>query len=470
MSDSTPNGYTSKQSPAFSELKARDSLPLSVAMQAEGNYQPVLKEIPFDVHFDPDYAQQEMAAMWKKCWQFVCREEDIPNVGDRYTYDVGDMSFVVIRSTRDGFRALQNSCLHRGTRLCEGSATGDEIKCPFHGWRWNVDGSLKRIPGKWDFPEVDGAYALPQARLDTWGGCIFVNPDPDAEPLADALGILPEHFAHFKLAQRFTLVKTAKRIRANWKTVWSAFLEAYHVEETHFDAMPFTGDGNTQYDCFRSGDSIISRLITPQAVPSPYLGERVSGREAAVNMLRSLASAVDPGAGVELPDTDAPDFGRAEVAAWWRTNLGNMLGADLATVSDCEMIDSIQYAMFPNFGPWLGEGLPLMYQFLPLGNDPNESMFVVRLLAPLPANNDRPPAAPMTFLDFDEPFESLPEWGRVAHVFDQDMDNLPRVQHGMRSSSAGFPNLTLAQYQEQRIALLHEFVERQIAKLGSKER
>ena len=49
----------------------------------------------------------------------------------------------------------------------------------------------------------------------------------------------------------------------------------------------------------------------------------------------------------------------------------NMLGADVSCWSDAEMLDSIQYAMFPNFGPWLGEGLPLMYQFLPYGDDPN---------------------------------------------------------------------------------------------------
>jgi len=460
-------GYDSGASPLYGALKAQDALPLSAALKAEANYQPTLDEIPFNVYFDPDYAAREQAAVWSRCWQFVCREEDIPDVGDRYTYDVGDLSYIVIRSGAEEFKALRNSCLHRGTRLCNGISAGDEIKCPFHGWRWGVDGAVKRIPGKWDFPQVDARYALPQARLERWEGCIFINPDQDATPLKEALGVLPEHFAHFSLAHRYTLVKTAKKIRANWKTVWAAFLEAYHVEETHWDAAPFTGDANTQYDCFRTGATVISRLITPQAVPSPYLKD-VSARQGAINMAKSFIGAF-AAADLELPDTSADNFGRTDVAAWWRVALGGLLGKDLSGVSDCEMLDSIQYAMFPNFGPWLGEGLPLMYQFLPLGDNPNESLFVVRLLAPLPDDGTIPPAAPMTYLDFDEPFSSIEAWGRVAPVFDQDMENLPLVQQGMRAFSPEFPNLTLGRYQEQRIAHMHEFIEAQIAQLTAQQ-
>lgn len=87
-----------------------------------------------------------------------------------------------------------------------------------------------------------------EGEIARWGGCLFVNPDPSAGPLEDALGVLVDHFAHFYLSNRFTLVRAAKKVRANWKTVWAAFLEAYHVEETQFDAMEFTGDANSQYD------------------------------------------------------------------------------------------------------------------------------------------------------------------------------------------------------------------------------
>ena len=328
--------------------------------------------------------------------------------------------------------------------------------------------ATERVPGKWDFPDVDASYRLPEINIDRWGGCLFVNPDPDARPLAESLGALVEHFQHFDLANRYTLVRTAKKIRANWKTVWAAFLEAYHVEETHFDAVAFTGDSNTQYDAFKSGDTVISRLITPAAVPSPLLQGEVSARQAAAIAVKSFANAFGPDAPVVLPDIDAmEDFGRREVAAWRRDSMRTLMGVDLSGLCDAEMLDSIQYAMFPNFGPWLGEGLPLMYQFLPLGDDPNESLFTVRLLAPIPDDGARPPCPPMTYLDFDEFFESLPEWGRIAHVFDQDMANLPNIQRGMRSAASERAQLHLGRYQEQRIALMHEFVERCIGNATS---
>ena len=456
-------GYGTKESPLVKDLLACDTRPLSKALQAEGNYRPKPRKIPFSVYYDPAYAELEMEYMWKKSWQFTCREEDIPNVGDRYVYDAGAMSFIIIRSAENQFKAMYNSCLHRGTRLCDKHAGGNEIRCPFHGWRWHVDGSVKTIPGQWDFPQVDDSFSLPQVKLETWGGCIFINPDNNAGPLTDELGVLVEHFEHFDLGKRFTLVKTAKKIRANWKNVWAAFLEAYHVAETHFDAVDFNGDANTKYDIFDNGVTRTGRLITPAAVPSPGLNDTVTAREAAIEAARSFANALGPAAEDTLPDFDSiPDFGRQHVAEWRRGLMKAMLGVDLSEVSDSELLDATQYDMFPNFGAWLGEGLPLMYQFLPLGDNPNESLFVVRLLAPVADESQRPPAAPMTYLDFDEFFESLPQWGRIAHVFDQDMSNLPIIQKGMRSAAKERAELVLGRYQEQRIVLLHDFVDSKI--------
>ena len=457
-------GHSTSESPLVLDLLRNDSSSVPESLAADGNYYPELKRIPFSSYFDRGYADLELEHVWKKCWQFACREEDIPEIGDRYPYDVGPLSFIIIRSGDNEFRAFNNSCLHRGTKLCTAITGSDQIRCPFHGWTWNVDGSLKRIPSRWDFPHVDDSFRLPEIGLDRWGGCIFVNPDLQAPPLSDSLGVLPAHFSHFDLASRFTLAFTQKRIRANWKHVWAAFLESYHVAETHFDAVEFTGDANTKYDCFDDGKAIISRLITPAGVPSPTLEDSVSAREAAIATAQSFANALGPAAEATLPDFDGlPEYGRKEIAAWRREMMSGMLGADLGSVSDAEMIDSIQYAMFPNFGPWLGEGLPLIYQFLPLGDNPAESLFTVRLTAPLPKGAPRPPSAPLTQLDFDEFFETLPEWGRLAHIFDQDMSNLPIIQAGMRSAAAERSQLSLGRYQEQRIALLHEFVDQKIA-------
>ena len=91
-------GYGSKDSPLFEEMLVADAGPLSAAIRARGDYRPTLGDIPFSVYYDRDYAALEMKHVWGRTWQYACREEDIPAVGDRIPYDVGDMSFIIVRS------------------------------------------------------------------------------------------------------------------------------------------------------------------------------------------------------------------------------------------------------------------------------------------------------------------------------------------------------------------------------------
>jgi phenylpropionate dioxygenase-like ring-hydroxylating dioxygenase large terminal subunit len=404
-----------------------------------------------------------MEAVWKKCWQVVGREEDIPNVGDRKPYDVGNLSYIIIRSGAEEFRALQNSCLHRGTRLCDRLTHGKAIVCPFHGWQWNVDGSLKRIPSRWDFPDVtDEAYRLPEAKIGRWGGFLFINPDPNAGPLEDALGVLPKHFSAREAEGRYTVAGFRKRMRGNWKQAQEAFLEAYHVIVTHPQILGYNGDTTTRYDVWDDGKSQVSRSITPAAVPSGHLGDDASIRRAAEQSLETFALAMP---GVPLPPIQSPENGRAEVAEWRRGTMGPALGVDFSKCSDSYMLDATQYFMFPNFWPWWGEGLPLTYQFTPYKSDPNACVMEVRLTLPAPENAPRPRAAGLVDIDFDTPISSVPEMGIMASIFDQDFSNIPLVQLGVQATVNGDAPITLGRYQETRIRAFHDMLERKIAAL-----
>jgi phenylpropionate dioxygenase-like ring-hydroxylating dioxygenase large terminal subunit len=459
--ESVIRGASSAVSPLAEALIEADSREVGVALRTRGNYLPQQKKIPLSRYHSVEYAALEKERLWKRVWQFACREEDIPSVGDRVPYTVGDLSFVVVRSGPREFRAFYNTCLHRGTRLCDGAGSGASLRCPFHAWEWHLDGSLKNIPSRWDFANVKSAdYALPEVKLDTWGGFIFINPDPAAPPLASALGVLPEFFKDCPADDRFTAFHIRKRVRANWKVTLEAFLEAYHVIETHSDSLTFTGDASTQYDIWEEGGAHISRLITPLGIPSPHLGDGASAI-AAVDRAYEVFAMAMPGVPVPKFDPKSALSGRAQVAEWRRQMLGAGLARDLAGWPDVAMLDSIQYFMFPNFCPWYGEGLPLIYQFLPHGTDPNESVMSVRLTAPLPgAGAPRPPAAPIMELDFDEPFSSKPEIGLLSLIFDQDMSNLPRIQAGLRGADPARAEATLGRYQEQRIQHFHEVLER----------
>ncbi|QIL74011.1 aromatic ring-hydroxylating dioxygenase subunit alpha (plasmid) [Diaphorobacter sp. HDW4B] len=447
-----PQGMSSRVSPLTVDLLAQDSKPLPPGLKMTGNHQPEARTIPFSRYTDPAFAKLEMERLWLRTWQVTCRTEDIPNIGDRVPYDVGTgLSLVIVRSGANEFKAFYNACRHRGTRLVNAPGGGDTIRCPFHGWQWKPDGALKEVPCQWDFNGISGgSHDLKEVQVAVWEGFIFVNPDPDAAPLKDALGVLPQAFEGRGHAERYTFAHVSKKIRANWKTVLEAFLEAYHVIETHNDAMPFTGDANTSYDIWDTGAGHISRLITPSAVPSPHLGDDASTQIAADGVAAFFAMAMP---GVPMPALDASKGNaRAQLAEWRRGLMKMGLGLDMSNHCDSELIDSTQFHMFPNFGVWYGDGLPLLYQFLPHGDNPNESVFNVRLTMPLPANGVRPPAAKINHLDFDEYFsDKAPEFGPLSHIFDQDLSNLPYIQQGMHSAAPGAAHQTLGTYMEQRI-------------------
>src|SRR3546814_393177 len=204
------------------------------------------EDIPKDRYIDPAYAKREFETLWKKTWQFACREEHIPEVGDYHVYDLGTYSFIITRVAADDIRAYYNACLHRGTKLRASGTEGntEEFKCTFHGWTWNLDGSHKETLCDWDFPHVDFKnLTLPQVRVERLGGFVFINMDADAPSLGDYLGKEAKaHIDAWKLENRYIYLHVAKRLPCNWKLAVDAFLEAYHVIETHPQVAPSNGD------------------------------------------------------------------------------------------------------------------------------------------------------------------------------------------------------------------------------------
>ena len=111
-------------------------------------------------------------------------------------------------------------------------------------------------------------FHLPEVKVGTWDGFVFINPDPDAEPLEDFVGELAAHFDRWNLERPLRRRPTwPKVIRANWKIAQEAFCEAFHVNATHPQILPYIGDTNSQVDVWEN----CSRVITPAATPSPLL-------------------------------------------------------------------------------------------------------------------------------------------------------------------------------------------------------
>jgi phenylpropionate dioxygenase-like ring-hydroxylating dioxygenase large terminal subunit len=413
-----------------------------------------LEDIPIERYTSREFLQLEYERIWSRTWQWACREEEIPHVGDYTTYDIGDRSVVVVRSAPDRIQAFHNSCLHRGTQLKVDHGNSKTLMCPFHGWTWNLDGSLNRIPCKWDFPQVDAEkFGLPEVRLERWGGFVFVNFDDEAPPLSEALDVVPEHFGQLlNLENTFTAAHVAKILPVNWKAGIEAFLESYHTIATHPGFLEFAGDANTQYDVW----STASRLISPIGVSSPHLG-------GAEDSNAIFQAAIDNmfGAGIDLPQLTEGSPPRVALAEWLTGMYKTALGVDLADASIAEVIDTLQYFVFPNWFPWGSLALPLQYRFRPNGHDPDSCIMEIYYLYPIAAGQERPPAAPMRWLGPEESYTSVPELGQMAAVFDQDFQNMAKITRGMKASAK--KGLTISDYQESRIRHFHHQIDRWMA-------
>jgi phenylpropionate dioxygenase-like ring-hydroxylating dioxygenase large terminal subunit len=410
-------------------------------------------DLPVERYIGQAFFEQEKEKLWSRVWQMACREEDIPEPGDHFVYNILDRSVLVTRTPGGEIRGYINSCLHRGRCLRDESGSVREFRCPFHGATWNLDGGFEGIPNQWDFEHLEGRdMSLPQVRVDTWGGFVFINFDQDCRPLSDYMEVMPEHFERYPLHKYFKGVHVQRVIKCNWKVGVEAFMESWHTVETHKQILTFTGDANSQYDTF--GDNI-SRSVTPMAVASPHL-EGIPEETVIRDILReSGRMALDSDEGLEIPEGVTA---RRYVADLNRKLFEEASGDDLSDATMAELEDAILYSLFPNFQVWLGFNGNIVYRFLPNGNDPDSCIFDVMILLRYPEGAERPEPAPCRVIPEDAPFSSVPELGALGPVFDQDDANLPAVQRGMKASTKGA--VSLASYQESRIRHMHQTIDK----------
>ena len=432
---------------SYQELIRNDVVPPPRTLTLENPFSSPLVSVPVTRYTTQAFHELEMRKLWPKVWQMACREEEIPDVGDYVVYDVGSYSIVVVR-TASGIRAHHNVCRHRGRRLCDGEGGhAASFICPFHGFSWNLDGTSRSVTSKWDFPHVNEKdFTLTPVLAATWGGWVFVNMDIKAKPLAEFLGDLPAHFACWSPESRYVEAHVAKIMSCNWKLCQEAFMEAFHVINTHPQILEGIGDENSQYDAWGN----FSRAITPNGTPSPHLRRPPTEQEMFESV--TMHDMDDP----PMPQLPPGTSARAALSAGARAQLQPIMGPNVA-IADAEVSDSIYYSLFPNFHPWGGYNR-IVYRFRPYGNRHDKSIMECYYLSPYAGK--RPPPAKTHWLAEDQDWTQAPELGMLAKVFNQDSFNLPQVQRGLEA--AQFDSIVLARYQETKIRHHHTLLERYV--------
>jgi len=414
----------SSQPANYQEALDQDSRPVPSILRPSGNQDVGPLKIPTSWYLDRSIHELEVERIWKRSWQMAAREEDLAEVGDTWVYDIANVSLLLVRSTKDTIKAFYNACLHRGVALRSCPGRVQSLQCPFHGFTWALDGSLKMIPLPENFPHINKeTFRLQEVKVGRWDGFVFVNLDPAAESLETYLGKFPSLCEKYPFKNRVKTVHLAKVFPCNWKLLQEAFMEAWHVLTTHPQFAKNSGERCFQQEAWGN----FSRGILGMGTTSDLVSSTPTPQE----IVEITMGRWDDEASLPAIPTGIPT--RQALATISRDMLRATWGGLVDELCDAEVIDIVYFTVFPNFNPFGGLS-PIVYTFRPYGDDHTKSIMDFMLITPVAPGAPRPKPAAVRWLKEDEDFTGFPELGMLGPFVSQDIANLGQIMKGLRNN------------------------------------
>ena len=402
------------------------------------------ERIPAKRYYDEDFYKAECESLWPHVWQMACRLEQIPNEGDWTEYTILDKSLIIVR-TKDGVKAFHNACRHRGVQLVKGhgNCATQGFSCPFHGWRWNTEGKNTFVYGKHMFSEhqLDQAdLALPQVRVEFWGGCAFINFDQNAPSLRECMGPVADRIEKYGADKMRAEWWYAAEIPANWKVAMEAFMEGFHVMRTHPQLQEAAGSlYNSMYAGQAHDTGGQAAPVNPRMSVRENIQSQFKHMELLSEGMAGMCHAKDVETARGLLEVDLPEDPQQAVMMWYGmvgaevTRQGRERGEptpDLNALAVSDPIKAVEFT-FPNYFllPFLSS--MASYRIRPLG--PERCIFELWSLTLFPEGKE--PEAPLepVVLPYDsKQFPPIPQ---------QDYENIPRQQLGLHAG--GFEYMRL---------------------------
>ncbi len=394
--------------------------------------------IPKERYISEEFMALEWERMWTKVWNIAGRVSDIPNVGDYFTTELGPESFLIVREAEDKVRAFYNVCPHRGNQIRNpGMGHAESFQCAYHFFEFNLDGSKKFVPDEDTFTQgVPQETALVEVPCDTWGGWVWFNMNPEAEPLMEFLGEIPAHLDPYHFDEQYLVQDRTIEWDCNWKTSVDAFNEVYHVQGIHPQILENIDDIHVQIDLYERHN----RYLVPFGLLSPRYPNQTELTGALKEMLR--------GAGI---DPETFEGGPADVRPAIQEAVKEHAaahGIDLSDLNDDQLTDDYHYYLFPNITLNTHHSGVMLFRQRPHATDPNKMYYDLQNYVRIPEGAEPPP----------RPVHTTHKHGEISLGLglDQDSYNLPRVQKGMNSRS--FKGL-LINYRERRIRHMHKVID-----------
>ena len=222
--------------------------------------------IPAAFYVDARIAEIEARTVFSQTWQLVGRVDQVEKPGQFVTATVAAEPIVVVRGNDGMLRGFYNVCRHHAAAVVtEACGQASLLHCPYHGWNYGLDGSLKGMP---EFEGVKNferqKNGLVPVRADTWEKFVFVNLDPQVAPLNDFLGGLVKRVAPLGVSKLRYFDSRSYDIHCNWKVFVDNYLDGgYHVPHLHkglssvLDYKQYTIENEDRY-CLQSSPMVSS--------------------------------------------------------------------------------------------------------------------------------------------------------------------------------------------------------------------
>jgi nitrite reductase/ring-hydroxylating ferredoxin subunit len=418
--------------------------------------------VPRARYTSAEFLELEFERLWGRVWQVACREEEIAEVGEFCEYTIGDQSILVVRSAPDSVRAFHNTCLHRGTRLADGTGRFDNdcIRCRYHAWRYDLDGNLIEIVDSGEFEPIPQGLRLGPVRVERWGGFIWVCLDSEAPPLLDYLDPLPTLLAPYHLDRLHLRRYLSTVLPANWKVAVDAFNEGYHVQGTHPQILPWTDDVSLDYEPLGI-HSHYGRLPTArrQLRPSPRLGLRESEYdqgEILERFIEGLGGLFYEDERALVAEVRASALDGEDMLARYQKGRRELLAARGVAVdefTDDQLTSADDVYFFPNIVGPIYPGIAILFRVRPNGVDPDSCIKDTWFLEWPREGDEHKRARRRFFPDWTER-----DWGIITN---QDYANMEHVQAGMKARGPGF---RLSSRQEVNILHMHRMIDRYLTR------
>lgn len=426
---------------------------------------------------DPDFAQLEFDKLWSRVWQVAARLDEIPEQGDYTTYKIADQSILLVRVDQDQVKAFFNFCPHRGTTLGNGCGhfENNRIICPFHGWRWDLEGNITRVLERNEFRGgelQDEDVAMREVNVRVYAGFVFINLDRNPQPFDEYIAPMREFLEDFVLEDMHHIWWKRATIPCNWKVAQEAFFEAYHVAATHpqlekIGSEVVFGDRDDgdmyyrhlQYVALDNGcgylyggeKTPIAGHVQEQTVDTATLIEAMATRmnltaeglgamilKEDIDLLRSMKDKTFP------PDANmGAEYVRLqyETAAAQDRPMPKMAAETIARWGGVNFI-------FPNILILPQAGNAAIYRALPHPTDPDMCTFEIRSVKTYPASASIERSM----------VEDVTDPQQIGLIPRQDLENLPRVQEGLHAKA--MQQTWLACNQEKLILNMHRELDR----------